>query len=257
MINHIKKAVLAIVLIVLLAHCKQEKEPVLKEPWIDRPIATWPSFALINEINFSDMKFQHLGNSFLLDTGKDTVAVTCKHVFLAFEKNVGLNTIELGQDFISWKSYPLNNPTIEVVMDSLVNKNPSEKVVPFREMKIKDWLIFDYNKKDSSIYPLKLRTKPVLKHEVVYAIGWGSEQKSMDFPEKTILQCYDNMGPYFYVRTLSKNISPNSKSGSPVIDKNGYLVGIVSGAEGKLGVIGSVEYLLDMLDQYSIPYESN
>ena len=44
--------------------------------------------------------------------------------------------------------------------------------------------------------------------------------------------------------------------GSPVIDKNGYLVGIVSGQEGKLGVIGGIKYLTTMFDEYGIKYNN-
>jgi hypothetical protein len=42
-----------------------------------------------------------------------------------------------------------------------------------------------------------------------------------------------------------------------VIDKNGYLVGIVSGAEGTLGVIGSVNYLKEMFDLYDVEYQNS
>jgi hypothetical protein len=45
-------------------------------------------------------------------------------------------------------------------------------------------------------------------------------------------------------------------SGSPVIDKNGFLVGIVSGQEGNLGVMGGVKYLTLMFDKYGIEYNN-
>jgi len=63
-----------------------------------------------------------------------------------------------------------------------------------------------------------------------------------------------NLGDYFYTQTLSTDIHPAGRSGSPVIDQNGYLVGIVSGAEGKLGVMGSINYLKNILDKYNIKY---
>ncbi|MFC2117144.1 hypothetical protein ACFLTI_09005 [Bacteroidota bacterium] len=40
-----------------------------------------------------------------------------------------------------------------------------------------------------------------------------------------------------------------------MIVKNDYLVGIVSGAEGNLGVIGGIQYLKKMFDKYSIKYK--
>lgn len=64
------------------------------------------------------------------------------------------------------------------------------------------------------------------------------------------------MGNYFYTQTMTPNVQPYGRSGSAVIDKNGYLVGIVSGAEGNLGVIGSVDYLREMFDQYGVGYQN-
>ncbi|MFO7851300.1 MAG: hypothetical protein ACQERS_03855 [Bacteroidota bacterium] len=61
------------------------------------------------------------------------------------------------------------------------------------------------------------------------------------------MQVFRNAGPYYYVNTLSGNVDPAGRNGSPVIDANGYLVGIVSGAEGNLGVIGNVNYIVDFL----------
>jgi hypothetical protein len=68
------------------------------------------------------------------------------------------------------------------------------------------------------------------------------------------MQCFKNLGNYFYIKP-SKN-QPLGMSGSPVIDKNGFLVGIVSGQEGNLGVMGAVIYLTAMFDTYDIKYKN-
>ena len=57
------------------------------------------------------------------------------------------------------------------------------------------------------------------------------------------MEMFRNEGPYYYTNTLTENVDPAGRSGSPVIDANGYLVGIVSGAEGRLGVTCNVSYL--------------
>jgi len=44
------------------------------------------------------------------------------------------------------------------------------------------------------------------------------------------------------------------RSCSPVIDGNGYLVGLVSGAVGRLGVVAGVEYLRSQFDRYGVAY---
>ena len=106
----------------------------------------------------------------------------------------------------------------------------------------------------NEIFPLKIRFTPLEKGEIVYALGWSMYQENLSYPELTKLKCYRDEGNYYYVQTISKNSNQRGKSGSPVIDKNGYLVGIVSGAEGNLGVIGSVKYLANLLDLYQVEY---
>jgi hypothetical protein len=59
---------------------------------------------------------------------------------------------------------------------------------------------------------------------------------------------------YYYVQPLDRSIDPVQTSGSPVIDANGYLVGLVSGAVGQLGVVAGVEYLRSQFDRYGVPY---
>ena len=63
------------------------------------------------------------------------------------------------------------------------------------------------------------------------------------------MQMFSNAGPYYYVNTLTEDVDPAGRSGSPVIDANGYLVGIVSGAEGNLGVICNVSYLDELIER--------
>ena len=93
-----------------------------------------------------------------------------------------------------------------------------------------------------------------LTNEIVYAIGWGALQKDNTHPVKTTFQCFRSLGNYYYAKSLTKNVKPDGRSGSPVIDKNGYLVGITSGAEGKLTVIGSIQYLKHLFDRHQVEY---
>ena len=89
-------------------------------------------------------------------------------------------------------------------------------------------------------------------NEVLYNVGWGRDDTLS--PKLVKLQCYKQMGNYFYTKTLSKNVKPEGRSGSPVFDENGYLVGIASGGEGNLGIVGSVKYLWKMFDSYHVDY---
>jgi len=257
-IKNIKKNIRIILIInslLLAISCKKEIQ-IIKEPWIEKPEHQWPDFALTNKISFTDTTFTDIANSFLVDTGLDTVGVSCKHIFIAFENRLGLKNIDLGEKFNYWKLYPKNNREKVVSIKKLINKNPNEQIGQFNTLKVRDWIIFEIEKKAANLYPLKIRYSPIKTNEIVYAVGWGTKQKDTTKPALIKLQCIDNLGDYYYLKTLKTKTQPHGRSGSPVIDKNGYLVGIVSGAEGNLAVIGSVNYLKKMFEKYNVEYDS-
>lgn len=238
----------------MIVGCNKKPE-IVKEPWVDKPESQWPYFALTNKISFADTTFTEIANSFLVDTGKDTVGISCKHLFMVFENRLDLESIDLGDTFEYWDLYPKNNHSEVVSIKRLINKNIDELIGQFNTLKVRDWLIFEIDDNNTSIYPLKIRYSPIKTNEVVFAVGWGSKQKDNSKPTIQKLQCIDNLGDYYYVKNLTYDIQPDGRSGSPVIDKNGYLVGIISGAEGKLGVIGNVNYLRKMFNKYKIEYK--
>ena len=239
-------------LILIFLSCQKQEKRIDKEPWITKTTSEWPNFALTNTIKFTDTTYKNIANSFLVDTGFDTIAVSCKHIFMVF-KNNDLNTIDLGNDFISWSIYPKGQIEKNIQLSKLINKNSNEPIGEFNTLKNRDWIIFKISHTNSDIYPLKIRTTPLKKGEFIYSLGWGHEQTSK-FPSLIKMKTYENLGNYYFVLTETKNINPAGRSGSPVIDSNGYLVGLVSGAEGNLGVIGSVKYLTELFDKNDIKY---
>jgi len=240
-------------ILLLVNSCKKNVE-IVKEPWIDKPISEWPNFALTNTVQFTDTTYSDIANSFIVATDADTLAVTCKHIFLVF-RNRGLSTIDLGKDFVSWSMHPKTQDNKSVIINNLKNKNSNEEIGEFNTLKDRDWIIFDIKEKDHEIYPLKIRKTPLKKGEIVHAVGWAFRQNTLE-PSIVKMQIYQNLGNYYYAKTLSKNIDPAGRSGSPIIDKNGYLVGLISGAEGNLGVIGSVSYLFNLFDNYGVKYKT-
>lgn len=50
---------------------------ITKEPWIEQPVSSWPNFALTIEISFVDTTYYDFANSFLVNTGFDTIGVSC------------------------------------------------------------------------------------------------------------------------------------------------------------------------------------
>ena len=249
-----KSKLIVLGLLILILGCKKEI-PTIKETWIEKPFTQWPSFALTNEISFKDTTYTDFANSFLINTGQDTLGISCKHIFMVFGNQLELNTIDLGTSFNYWKLYPKNDNKKSVSIKRLINANSEENIGQFNTLKVRDWILFEIDKNHSDLYPLKIRYTPIKTNEIVYAVGWGMQQNDNSKPALIKLQCFKNLGDYYYTQTLTTNSQPNGRSGSPVIDKNGYLVGIVSGAEGNLGVIGSVTYLKKMLDKYNVGYQ--
>jgi hypothetical protein len=246
-------AILPLSFLFILFGCQQSPE-MEKEPWTDKPVNQWPNFALTNEVGFDDTTFTNLANSFIIDTGADTIGASCKHIFMVFRKHEGLRSINLGNGFNHWKLYPKNDPNRAVKIKTLINSNKEEPIGQFNTLKNRDWIIFELQGKPEGLYPLKIRYTPLEKGEIVYALGWGALQKDNTHPVKTTFQCFRSLGNYYYAKSLTKNVKPDGRSGSPVIDKNGYLVGIISGAEGKLTVIGSVQYLKHLFDKHKVEY---
>ncbi len=248
-----KKNALILIISMLMIGCKNAPE-LIKESWIEKPVSSWPDFALTNEIRFSDTTYYDIANAFLVNTGFDTIGVSCKHLFMMFENDLGLKRIDLGDTFDYWNMYPKHHKEKIVSVKRLINKNLNEQIGQFNTLKVRDWILFELKEQNIELYPLKIRYTPVYNNENVYAVGWGMKQKDNRRPALIKLQCVRNLGDYFYVMPLKAESHSAGRSGSPVIDKNGYLVGIVSGQEGNLGVVGGIKYLTTMFDKYGIEY---
>ncbi len=236
-----------LVIVVCFCSCKNETEIIPKETWIEKPVSEWPELVMTNKVEFIDSTYTNLGNAFLIEAGSDTFAVTCKHIFMLFREETN-NSINLGNNFKQWQIYPKGKPQKAIRLGELVNENRNEETGEFNTLKSRDWIIFKTNHK-SDFTPLKIRTRPVSNGEIVYALGWAFKQTSEN-PSLIKMQVFRNLGPYFYTTTSTKNVDPAGRSGSPVIDKNGYLVGLVSGAEGQLGVMCGIPYLNEQLNKY-------
>lgn len=245
----------ATVLMVLLASCDQGPPDLPAEPWVERPVAEWPDFVLTNEVRFADTTYHALANAFLVDTGSDTVAVTVKHMFLVFERHQGLETIDLGPAFTDWRFLSSLDSDRVVRARRLVNADTAEPIGDFSSLKDRDWLLFEVERPiPEGVYPLKVRVEPIRSGETVYAVGRSAARRGEPVPSVRPLRRYQAVGTYYYVRPLDPDADAVETSGSAVIDAGGYLVGIVSGAVGELGVVAGVDYLIRLLDRHGIPY---
>ncbi|WP_321322531.1 trypsin-like peptidase domain-containing protein [Labilibaculum sp.] len=250
-----KNLTLVLISLILIGGCQNSPE-IVKESWIGNSVSSWPDFALTNEISFTDKTYYDVANSFIVNTGFDTIGVSCKHLFMVFENQLGLNSIDLGNKFNYWNMYPKNHKEKTVTVKRLINENSNEQIGQFNTLKVRDWILFELEGHNNQLYPLKIRYTPVKSNEIVYAVGWGMKQVDNSIPALIKLQCVNNLGDYFYIKPLKTDTHPAGRSGSPVIDKNGYLVGIVSGQEGNLGVIGGIKYLVTLFDKYNVDYKN-
>jgi len=231
----------------LLGACQGNQKSAPPEPWVNKPVSEWPEFALTNTIQFSDTTFHDLANAMLIQTEHDTLVATCKHIFMVFDNNRLANHIQLGDNFQKWTVYPKGQSDKTIVLGNLLNENKQEVIGQFNTLKIRDWIIFDVEE-TKDLHPLKIRERSLEKGELIYSVGWATGQETSE-PALTKMKVFKNLGKYCYVKTLTDNVNPVGRSGSPVIDTNGHLVGLVSGAEGTMGVIATTAYLQELLTQ--------
>ena len=229
--------------------------PLPPEAWMDRPVAEWPDFALSNEVVFADTLYGYLANAFAVDTGADTIGVTCKHIFMVFRNQRGTTSITLDDAFRSWSFVSSRDSTRVLRARRLINEDPAEPIGDFASIKDRDWIIFELDGWGDGIYPLKLRLTPLEPGETIYAVGRSLDGRHDPDPVPSPLRVFRSASTYYYVRPLNPSVDPVHTSGSPVIDADGYLVGLVSGAVGNLGVVAGVGYLRQQLDLHGIPYD--
>ncbi len=207
-----------------------------KEPWIEKPIEQWPTIALVNEVLYKNgdtyedpslREIGYAGTGFLIDTGKDTLAVTAKHV-LWIARNRKSNTVSINDDLEKWIMRPKSSTNV-ILMDKLLNEDNKEVLVGAESTIMeRDWLIFSMKKAPKEVQPLKLRYTPLKPGEKIYRISNPYQSKTTVVYESRVIR---TEGTDIFMETDTTRLKPGA-SGSPIIDANGYLVGIQSSAFG-------------------------
>lgn len=233
--------------------------PQPKDNWVTAPTDQWPQIVLTNHVQYKDgdryidPSFSYAGNGFLIDTGKDTLAATVKHV-LWVARNKKTETVEVNRDLNTWVMKPKGGRPDSVVIDKLINEDTTEVLEGSSSTILeRDWLVFTIKNASSGIYPLKPRYTAIRSGETVYIVAYSYSNASVNIFKGTVLQKLgmdiliqpDNEGPLVAI----------GASGSPVIDANGFLIGIYSTistdpATGKnISVAAGTEYLKNVLSQ--------
>jgi len=182
----------------------------------------------INNIEFnneSDNK-DFVGNAFLIQHNNKLFAVTVKHTLLEARTDK-MTHIDIEPHVKQWLIHPNKKPNEFVRLGRLVNANKSESI----DMKVleKDWLLFEVEENHSSLEVLTLRQKPLSKGEVLTAYGCSYANK-VDCQQDTYVGSFiENETNNLRVTMPNLDLSKlRGLSGSPVLDKDGLVVGIVS-----------------------------
>ncbi len=238
-----------IILLALLA-CGRNSPIDNAENWVKQAQSKWPQITMTNQVVFDDTTFTDFASSFLVDTGTDTLAITCKNVFASFAA-IGLFTVDFKDKLESWKMYPKNSCDDIVELGELVNRNPSEMAALPNIANNTDWLVFKVKSGNENIFPLKLGDGSFKAGEYLYNLGWGNEEKNG--PSKLYkFKVFRMVGNQIFMQPVNFTEEPAGLSGSPIFNSKGQLVGILSGVEDNLARACSVYYLFDILKKHQL-----
>ncbi|HET9429629.1 MAG TPA: trypsin-like peptidase domain-containing protein [Chitinophagaceae bacterium] len=227
-----------------------------KEKWIDYPKDQWPIIALTNNVQFKngdryiDPSFKYAGTGFLIDNGKDTLAATAKHI-LWVAKNKKTKTVQVNTELSHWIMKSKGNNRDSAILDVLLNEDSTE-ILEGESSTIteRDWIVFSVKTISSNIQPLKPRYTQINPGEKVYIPGCAYADSTCRVYGGVVLR---KEGMDILIEHNMKEAFGGS-SGSPVIDSNGYLIGIISSStlDNKTGkdvlVAISTEYLYNLLN---------
>ena len=102
-------------------------------------------------------------------------------------------------------------------------------------------MLFTVREYPDNMQPLRLRSTPLKLGEAVFVIGWRYTDAG---PQKIYRGSYvesDDGSVLISTEELTNNKMPGL-SGAPVIDANGYVVGLMSSKAGKMERLASVDY---------------
>jgi hypothetical protein len=228
----------------------------IREPWVSKPVGEWPQIAMTNNIQYKNgdryihPSFTYAGTGFLINSGTDTFAVTAKHILL-IARNRNANAVTINKDLLLWSMKPKGNFTDSVVIDKLINDDTAEVIEGSKSSIFeRDMLVLSVKKASKNIYPLKPRYSMPRTGERVYLIGCAYSDASCTVNEGTIIGKYG----FDIIINFSNPIKPGA-SGAPVIDANGYLIGVFSSlttdnqVNKDVAVVISTEYLKDVLSK--------
>ena len=207
----------------------------------------------VNHLNFKKQQYDRnfVGNGFLIRSNGKLYGVTVKHALLE-AKTPTMTRVTIDDHIKQWTIRPNKDASQFIKFGKLLNADKNEPI----DMNVlsKDWLVFEVEQNNSQLVPVELRTKPIEKGELLTAYGCSYSNKgtcNQDEYIGTFISSDKNN-----LRMSMENLELNQLrglSGSPVLDSNNRLVGIVSNllksesGEGLDFAPASLTYLREIL----------
>lgn len=209
----------------------------------------------INQVSFGHSEYNKAfaGNGFLLEYDGEVYAVTVKHTLL--EANTpDMDSVSIEGHVINWQIHPNKEPDNTVILGELLNASESEPL----DMAIlqTDWLVFSIKENHSDLTPVRLRETPLNHGDIVTAFGcsYANADSCQQDAYTGVFIAEEGAN----LRISIPNLQPatlRGLSGSPVLDQNNQLVGIVSNvlrsqdSDGFDFAPANLDYLKEVLPQ--------
>lgn len=182
----------------------------------------------INQIAFNKSQYDKafVGNGFLIRHNGVVYAVTVKHVLLE-AKTPSMSSVSIEDKVKTWRIHPNQDSEHYIELGKLLNSSTQEAL----DMSVlqRDWLVFEVKENRSNLKVLTLRDTPLKPGETLIAHGCSY------YKAKT---CKQDAYKGDFVSMEANNLrikmpkwSPGKLrglSGSPVLDRDQRVVGIVS-----------------------------
>lgn len=193
-------------------------------------IAKLPKYSAKNQLNFYNKAYDKafVGNGFVISHRNKLYAVTVKHALLE-AKAPQMEHVSIEQHIQQWSLAQHQGTATPIVLGQLLNADASEPI----DMSVlqRDWLVFELEPSQlkGMLKPLTLRETALNKGERLIAVGctYANQQT-----------CEQDTYAGAYIETDGNNlrikmhnldiVALRGLSGSPVLDSNRQVVGIVS-----------------------------
>lgn len=209
-------------LVLLCVGCGTGAPNLPPEQWVSKPKARWPQIVLTNYAEFHGHTPLDGASSFLIRTDDDRLlAATAAHLIGeagGVEPEIPVSL--LSSRIRSWKMFPRTMPDDYVEITSLGAQGLHDVSL--------DWLILSIKPSTRlPAYPLKLRKQPVRVGETVYLIGCPYVQADCKQSVYAGTVTRRELGDLFRY-DLNPPVDLHGFSGAPIIDRRGYLVGVMT-----------------------------